>query len=299
MIANFFGKSKPISILVILILCLFFYLLALFSGKIVFEPYTFLFLLPTLGLVYFIIVKNELTFDNSYAFLLFVILMAFFSQTFTFNKSLYTNLILLIFLRRVYSLQSSKKVLQKMFDAGIWLGILFEAEPFTLLFFIILYTSIYLHQQLTIRTLLIPIIGFCTPLFLYFTYCFWFDKVSDFHELFIWNMNNDFSLYKKQEYVFSILFTLTSVFFFISVKTPKVFSVKNTFRLNWALIILNFILSIFLIVLTADKNGSEFLYALLPCAIIIANGLEIYQKKWIADVILILFLAYAVSVNFL
>lgn len=299
MIANFFGKSKPINVLVISVIFLCIYIFAVISGKIALNFFVLVAFLVTLSIIYFILVKNNLTFDNLYAFLFFVILTAFFIQVFIPDTSVYANLTLLLFLRRAYSLQSLKAIFKKIFKAGLWLGVSFIIEPFSVIFILLLYTSIYLHTKLTIRTLVIPIIGFCTSLFLYFTYCFWIDETANFNQLFYWFTDYDFSIYKNTNYLFSILFVSVFVLASIFLKTPKILPIKNTFRKSWLLVLVHLVLSIFLIVFTKNKNGSEFLYALFPCAIIMANGLELYQKKRASNVVLLLFFVCAILVNFL
>lgn len=299
MLANFFGKTKPIGFLVILTLFLCFYTVFVFTEQIPFDFWCFLLILLTFSLVNFINIKNELTFDNYYMFLIFVLSMAFFSKTFEVNTSFYANITVLLSLRRSYSLQSEKSVFKKLFDAGFWLGISFIIEPFTLIFFLFIYVSVYFHQQLTIRTLIIPLIGFFTPVFLFFTYCFWHEKTVEFHKLFSWFTDYDFKLYKSANYLLSILFIAFLTIVSVVLKTPKAFSVKNTFRLSWMLIFLNLILSVTLIILTKNRNGTEVLYALFPTSIIIANGIEIYQKKWISDIVILLFFIGAIAVHFL
>lgn len=299
MLANFFGKSKPISIVVTILLFFVLYSFAVIGGKVPFQISVLPLFLLVFGIVIFIIVKNNLTFDNSYAFLIFVILIGFFPRSIQINATFYANLTLLLFLRKAYSLQSSKKLFQKLFDAGFWLGISFLTEPFIVVFGLLLYTSIYFHKRLTIRTLIIPALGFFVPVFLYFTYTFWHDKTVDFKRLFIWFTNYNFDLYKNSNYLFLIcfigFFVLISGFF----KTPRALAIKNDFRKNWILILLHFSLSLVLLILTKNKNESEFLYILFPSALILANGLEIYQKKRISDITLFLFLIIAITTSFM
>lgn len=299
MLANFFGKSKPIGALVILILFLCFYALFVFTERISFDFWGFILILLTFSLTNFINIKNELTFDNYYMYLIFVLLMTLFPKTFETNTSFYANIAVLLSLRRAYSLQSEKVIFKKLFDAGLWLGISFVIEPFTLIFFLFIYIAVYFHIQLTIRTLAIPLIGFLIPVFLYFTYCFWYEKTTDFYNLFVWFTDYNFTLYKNASYLFSILFIVFFIVASVVLKTPEALSVKNTFRLSWKLVILNLFLSVLLIIVTNNRNGTEILYALFPASIIIANGIEIYQKKWISDVVILLFFAGAITAYFL
>lgn len=299
MTANFLRKSKPANVLVILVISLCFYVLGVLTKKIPFNAWAFLLIPALLGLMNFINIKNKLTFDNLYAFFIYILLLFLFPKTLVINKTFFANLMLLICIRRVYSLQSSKVIFKKLFDAGFWLGISFIIEPFTGVFFLFLYIAVYLYQQITIRTTLIPIIGFFTPIFLYFTYSFWSDKTAEFQQVFNWFTDYDLSIYQNPIYLFSMALVVFFVVIAIVLKTPKVVSVNNIFQLSWKLIIFNFIIAFVLIILTEDKNGTELLYILFPSAIIIANGIEIYQKKWVSNIVFLLFFICTVAIYFL
>lgn len=299
MIANFLRKSKPANILVILVFSLCFYVLGVFTKKIPFNTWAFLLIPALFGLMNFINIKNKLTFDNLFAFFIYILLLFLFPKTLTINTTFFANLILLICIRRIYSLQSSNAIFKKLFDAGFWLGISFIIEPFTGIFIVFLYIAIYLYQQITIQTTVIPIIGIFVPVFLYFTYCFWNDKIAEFQQLFNWFTDYDISTYQNPVYLMSIALVFFLVMVAIILKTPKVLSIKDLFQLSWKLIIFNFIIAVILIVLTENKNGTELLYILFPTAIIIANGIEIYQKKWVSDVVILLLFISSVAVYFL
>ena len=79
----------------------------------------------------FILSKNKLTLYNSYGFLIFVLLFGFFPDTMSSRNELFLNILVLVYLRRLYSLRSGKDLHKKIFDSGFWLGILFLLAPKT------------------------------------------------------------------------------------------------------------------------------------------------------------------------
>ena len=296
MLTNFFGKSKPITFLVIFILFLFLFSLAFFNGKLANEGYenVFLFLL-LFAIVIFITIKNDLSFDNLFVFLIFTLLIGIFPSTLIIDITFYSNLVLLLFLRKIYSLQSSIKALKKLFDTGLLLGISFILEPFSIVYGLLIYLSVYLHQHLNFKKITAPIIGFILPIFFFFTYCFWFDKNELFFNLFDWFSYYDLYFYQKNEFIIPIsilsFFTLLGVL----IKTTKVLAVKNNFRRSWVLILFNFICAMMLVILIKERNGSEFLYLFFPTAIIIANLIEIYEEKWFSNIFILFLLFLSVT----
>ena len=298
MLANFFGKSKPVNFIVLFVLFLVYFSLSLFSKELSFNLLKELLGFTVVFSIFnFILAKNKLTFDNSYAFLFFILLIGLFSDVIIINNTFFAFLTTLLFLRKVYSLQSPKNTLHKLFDGGLWLGVSFILEPYSVFFGILLYISIYLHQQYNYQTLLSPLIGFSSVVFLFFTYCFWYDQTQEFYQLFDWSIHHDLKLHLNSKYIFQNVLITFFVLLVIILKSPKALSVLNTFRKNWILTIVNLATSLLIILLTGNNANSELLFVFFPSAIILANGLELYQHKKIADIFLFLFLLGSIAIN--
>ena len=288
MLTNFFSKTKPITIVVILALFLCYYGIAFFTnvnGTDDFKVVPLFFLM--LGLVTFIDIKNELTFDNSYTLLFYVIIVGAFSSVFLIDKTFYSCITLLLFSRKVYSLQAMTNIAKKLFDAGFWLSITFILEPFSILFVVMLYASIILHQRLSIENIIIPLVGLFVPLFLYYTFWFWNDNLDCFYNLFQWYSSYEISVFSKTNYFIAFCFIGVLTLLSIILKTPKALAVLNTFRSSWVLILVNFVCVFFLVLLIEDKTENEVIYLCFPLALILANGLELFEKKRFVDLITI------------
>ncbi len=300
MLDNFLDKSKPINFIVLLGLFLlsfsFVSYSVFFDADFRFEKLLELSLVLILFISIFffynfIITKNNLTFDNSYAyfvFTLFVICLLFSLLEINF---LIIILIHFLLLRKVYSFHSTKNIIQKLFDSGFWLGVSFILEPYTILYFTVVYGAIYLHQKITIHTLLTPIIGLLSPLLIYFTYCFWYNKTEEFTNL-LFNLDFFVSIQtylNSKSGVFLLVILVLSLIPFFA-KTPKTLSVNNTFKRSWILISFHLLISLLFILFINNKNGSEIIFLLFPATVIIANGLELIKQKSIKNVILYSFI---------
>lgn len=299
MIANFFGKSNPVNFIIIFGVFLSFFFTAFFlePEEYSLQTQTMLWNLSIVGLFVllffffnFILAKNKLTLYNSYGFLFFVLLFGIFPFTIFDQQELIMNVVLLIMLRRVYSLRTPKVIYKKMFDSGFWLAILYILEPFTLIYGILLYVSILLFQKLNFRTFLIPIIGFLAPLICYFSYCFWTDNLNEFLNLFYWYTDYDFSFYSNDKVMIPLIFVGIITVLFILFKTPKVFLISGNYRKFWSLTILNLLVAIGFIIFSKERTGAELMCAFFPIAIILTNGIEGFSKRFFKDVILGVFL---------
>jgi|TARA_B110000208_G_scaffold17156_2_gene20592 hypothetical protein len=302
MLANFFGKSKPINFIVLLLV----FVCALFLNsfhsfstvevtlfyiveKIVFFlVFTFLFF----G-VNFIVSKNKLTQDNSYALLFYLLVISFFSAYLYGYVVVFQNVIHLFFLRKIYSLQTLKEVFKKLFDAGFWLGVMCLMNPFLIVFSLLLFAVLIVHKRVRFQTVLISVIGFLIPIFLFFTYSFWIDEISLFTDKFILYTTYDFSIYKETRFLVPLGGLSVFLLFAVFMKTGNAFSVNNRFKKSWILLLIHLLLSISYLFFTFNRDGSELLIAAFPVAVILANGFESIQRKLLKEIGLILFMLIA------
>ncbi|WP_240914601.1 DUF6427 family protein [Polaribacter sp. 11A2H] len=308
MLANFLEKSKPINFIVYFGLFFCFFIITVFSNLLTdsftwlkaMENVSFLGLFLIIFFFYsFIVSKNKLTFDHSYSFFVFILTSILFIPKLLEFKTLITLIIYLLFLRKIYSLRSPKKMIQKLFDSGFWLGVLIILEPFTLVFSILIYASILLRKKVSFHTILTPIIGFISPLIIYFSYLFWYDYNEEFKQLFAFNNINNVFIYRKDTtlWIFGAVLLLTIISVFL--KSPKVLSVNNSFKKSWIILIINSIIAVVFALIITEKNGSEIVYLLIPASIIIANGFEVIEKMIVKNSISALLLIGTILTYFL
>ena len=302
MLTNFFGKSKPINFIVLFLVffCAFFLNSFHSFSASEMKPFfmvekTVFFLVLTFLLfgVNFIISRNKLTLDNSYALLFYLLVISFFSK-YLYDYQVFLEYFLhLFFLRKVYSLQTLKEVFKKLFDAGFWLGVMCLMNPFLIVFSLLLFTAIIVHKRVRFQTLLIPVIGFLIPIFLFFTYSFWIGELSLFTDKFIFYTTYDFSRYQEASFLAPLGVLSFFLLFAIFMKTGSAFSVNNRFRKSWILLLSHLFTSISYLFITFDRDGSELLIAAFPVAVILANGFESIQRNFLKEIGLILFVLIA------
>ena len=300
MLANFFGKSNPVNFIVVFLIFLGFYIANFFTVNfvqfvdinVILNQLLTIILFLFLFLFYnFILIKNKLTLNNSYGLLLFALFSGFFPAVFLNVTTIFLNLLLLIFLRRVFSLRSNKDVYKKIFDCGFWLGILFLLDSTTVIFGMLIFLSVGMFQKLTVRTLLIPVVGFVTPVFCYFSYCLWEGDTSEFSNLFLWYSNYNFEAYTANKFLFSTLFLGIGSLISIVIKTPKVFLISGDYRKYWILIIFNFFLAITVFLIQNTHQTNKVLLLFFPASVIITNWLESIERGFVKNIFIIVLIA--------
>jgi hypothetical protein len=307
MIANFFKKSKPAGVILIICLLFVYFFSATFyvyitniSVKLLVNK-LFLFGLYVLWLLVFnfIISKNKLTLDNLYGLLIGVILLGTFYESLFSTNLLLSNIFLLLAFRKIYSLSSNLNTKIKLFDAAFWIGIASLIYFWSFLFFVLIYVGIILYKKVSIRNFFIPIIGFFTPIFLYFTYCLYLNELPVFYQKFNFNFNLDFNNYSAVKYLLPIiLFGLILVWSIIRV-TPNIILINNRLKQTWILLLNHLIVSIVVVGFAMVKNGSEVLFLIFPTGIILGNFIPKLKSKLLKNVLLFMFLALSISVYFL
>ena len=307
MIANFFNKSKPANIFNILILLFLYYLTATFftenyelSISSLFNKLIILVCLLLLVLIInFIIKKNSLTQDNSYAVLLVVFLLGTFFETMFDNRIVFTNIGLLLGFRKIYSLKSGINTKQKLFDAGFWIGISTIIYSWSILYILLIYVGIVVFRKLSLKNILIPIIGVLTPVFIYFSYHFYFDTFEIFYNKFNIEYSFIFNSYSQQKLLIPLIFLVFSLLVSTIILTPKIVLVSNKLKFLWAVLLNHLLISTIVVVMSPVKSGSEMLFLLFPAAIIITNLLQKSESSIFKNLILYLFLIISIGVYIL
>ena len=305
MIANFFKKTKPVNIFNIVVLFILFYLTSIFIDDSI--EFSFNFLIKKIIFFFFffflifkfIVKKNKLTKDNSYSLLIAVLILGTFPAAMFSNTIIFSNIILLLSYRKIYSLKSGLDTKMKLFDAAFWIGIATIVNSWSIFYMLLIYGGIIIYQKGGIKNLTTPIIGLVTPIFIYFTYEFYFDNLTVFYNRFKYDINLDFSAYNSMKFLIPLLFLVTILVWAILKVTPKIVSISNNLKFSWNTILNHLLISVIIIGLSPVKNGSELFYLVFPSAIIITNFLQNSKSFIFKNVLLYLFLIVAVSVYFL
>ncbi len=304
MIANFFNKTKPINTLFIIGLLFFIYIFSI--GLHLEEEITFYFVAKRIGnflllliiifTVNFIVRKNNLTKDNSYTILLFVVLVGMFPFSVLQFELLLVNLILLFAYRRIYSLRTSKETHKKIFDSAFWIGVATIISPWSSLTILLIYVAIYLFDKVTWRNSIIPLVGFSTPIILYAAYLYAVNDIDTFSENLQYIYSASFNVFNSAKLLIPLALVSSLLIWSIFPTTFKITMVNNEFKNSWYLLIFHFAILLFVVLPWPVKNGAELLLLFFPIAVIFTNYLQIIDEKWFKEVFLYTLLAVVLTV---
>lgn len=298
MLTNFFSNSKPFHFILISLLLFVGYTFHNFQIssfendfiwliQLTFKFGLYIILMLIFG---FIIKKNNLTQINSYALFIFVCLLLLTPNAFQNSKPILSTVFILLALRRILSFNSKKNIQKKILDASLWIGIATLFYFWSILFLLVLYAALIQLVSKNFKLFLIPIIGMfvvfiiCTIYFLYLdNNTYWFTDYENF-------ISFDFSSYKLLKNFFSLFVILSMIVISLVFKFLNFTKTPLRKKSKYWIIIFTLITGIIIVILTAQKNGIELIFTIVPISILFSNFIEALQRKWVSEVMLWLIL---------
>lgn len=287
MLTSFFAKSNPINYVIIGAFIFAAYLLQIFSGSLAsFTPllilrHGFFILLVVLGMLLldFIIRKNHLTKNNTFAILFFTGFLVMLPVIFMQQDLLLANFFLLLSLRRIMSLRNDTHSQKKILDASIWISVASLFHFWSLLFFIPLWIAIFLKPNATYKQMLIPFTGIFAVLIITAAY------LLLVHDSLSWFLNwrqpvsFDFTAYNSASILVPITVILAVYVWAGIYRIVKIPAIPLKEKPNYLLLLYVSICCLFVALASPEKTGAEILFILAPIAIIAANYIENYEVE--------------------
>ncbi|MGO3184425.1 MAG: DUF6427 family protein [Aequorivita sp.] len=282
MLTSFFGKSNPINYLILAVFIALGYLVGAVSGFNDLITPSFLFVhgffiivsVFSMLLFDFIIRKNHLTKNNTYAILFFACFMVMLPVIFIQQNILLANIFLILALRRIMSLRSDKNSEKKILDASFWITVASLFYFWSLLFFVPLYIAIVKKPNLNYKQMLIPFTGFFAVIILNTAYhllvndsFLWFLEWRDAVSL-------DFSNYNSASILVPVTVILAFYIWTGVFRISKMSSVSSKSKSNYLLLFYVSLTSFVVALMGPEKTGAEILFILAPLSIIAANYIE-------------------------
>ena len=295
MISSFFSKAKPIHFVIVCLILLLSFSTAKFYtitttislGLILKDIGLFLVCLSTVFILDFLASRNNLTKKNSYKILIFSLFVALLPESILNPNLLLSNLFILLAIRRIISLRSNKDIKKKLFDAAFWISIATLFYFWAILFYTLIFIGLILYRIVDVKNYIVPFIGILTVGILSISYMIltgqelmgYFDNHID--------ISFDFSSLNSKRIVISSTIILTygiwSLLYFI--RNLKSKSKKS--RPSFILLIFAVIIGLAIVVISPNKNGSEFIFLFAPLSIIITNYVETISEKWFKEGLLL------------
>jgi len=300
MITSVFKKSNPINYSILIIgVVLVFFITA--SNHMAVEATTADILLKTsvlgalfasLFLVNFVVKKNGMSKDSAYSVLFFFTSILFFPAVLANSQLLFSNLCILLAIRRIISLQSLKASNIKIFDASIWVFIASLFYFWSILFIVLIFIAILFHVARDYRNWFLPFIAFFAVaiIFVFGALLFQVDWINFLANQMFFDTKMKYFEAKIQDvtilvyaalcllFVFSLLFTLSNRPLILHPTYKKILS---------ALLI-----GIAIYMISPNKTNDLLVFTFAPFAMIATTHIETAQAQWKKETLLAAILAF-------
>lgn len=301
MLTNLFSKSRPIGYVIIGLLLLVVYFLQLVSDlnwlqspvAVVEKSFLFFAVVFSVLLIQFITVKNHLAVNNLYSLFLYACFLILFPVYFSDSELIIANLLVLLALRRIISLQTLKMPKIKIFDASLWIFLATLLESWTILYFVLVYLAIIWYVSEDYRHWIIPFVALFVVTVLFYTYsifsgidlfAFWKNK---------YDVGFSFSYFDNVYQNIALSFFATIAVFFTA---NQLMHLKNipTNQLNlYKNIVLCFIIGAAIYVIAPEKSNGLLVFTFFPLSIIGGNFIARTESQWIKETVLSLILGFS------
>lgn len=294
MITSIFKKSTFLNYTLVVLLLLFFFSFAQINqintskevSSIAEKSIILVLLLASFFVVNFIVKKNGLTKNSSYAILFFLLFLVLFPSILNNLKLILANFFILLATRRIISLQTLKAPKEKIFDASLWIFFACLFHFWCILFLFIVYVSIVFHVSRDYRNWLVPFIAFGASAVIFILFSLLFDVtwisqiISQTQMNFQWDyfVNN----YKK---VALTIFALTSIYFVFSM----IFTLGNkplVLQASYKKMIFSFFVGIVIFLFSPEKSNAILVFTFLPLSVLCTNNIEYSQNKTYQEIVL-------------
>ena len=287
MITSVFRKSTPLNVSLVVILMLFFFLIFQFQDlswtntnfSILNKVGLFCLLIVSMFTTSFIAKRNGLSKDSLFTLFFYLLFILFFPTVLNNAHLLIANFFILLAIRRLISLQSLKASKEKIFDASfcIFLAALFHF--WSILFILLVFTSIFFHVARDYRNWILPFLALLSVLILFLIFATYFDinSLELLYESVQTNFEIDYFTNYYQNGAFSIfatiaLFFIVSIFITLSGKPQLVHA-------SYKKIISSFFIATLVFIVSANKSSDLLIFTIAPLSILATSHIEMPQAK--------------------
>ena len=297
MISSFFGKTKPITYLVLFGLLLLFFSFNYFLGL---KAYSFFSILKTyvvslalmaiqIAILNRIVFTTRVTERTSFAMLFFVLFVLSFLETTENMPVMASNIFLVWAIYEMLKIDGTKRLNISVFNASLFICFASLFHPQALYFLLAVFIGIYMFCGNQLRNWLMPLVAFfcfimvSQAFMMLFAppYYFWDRYGNILHLEFI-------DIMAFTSYTRLIVYTLSVVMVsFLGFLHSRISGVVKALELRFLFYV--FLISIFISLLANEEgNGlGVLLYSFCPASILITNYFEIFKRKRLKEVVLL------------
>lgn len=306
MISSIFGKTKPVNFVILFSFIILLYPVTLFfilkrdiaNLQPVKEIIVLAVLLFSVFIMDFIVKRNKLTKNNSYAILFFTLLLMLFPATLGDSNAIFCNLFLLLAMRRILSIKSLKNIKLKIFDASLWILIGSLFYEWGILYLALVLTAIFIYEPRNLRNWLVILSSAVCFVLILVGFLLVFERLDWLQQHYSYHL--DF----KNMFAFDLgssvkigLYILTNLVlvFWAFLKLGKA-GVGRIIMIR--LVVQSFVLGLLVNLLVLSKDNHALIITFFPSVILITNYVQSIKREKFREILLIVSILIPISFFF-
>tara|TARA_B100001146_G_scaffold207552_1_gene203046 strand:- start:3964 stop:4734 length:771 start_codon:yes stop_codon:yes gene_type:complete len=245
----------------------------------------------------FIITKNNLTNNNSYPIIAFIIFVGFLFNNILLSEIIFAHFLVLLGIRRAISLKSGKQSISKIFDASLWISFSAILFPPSALFLIFLLLAIFIYSRIDLRNVGLIILGALTSILMSYLMLIVFYDFISISEFFTNLITNTIYDIDKGFSLRSIFVDVNTIIVFLILAISLIayliaYGIKSMGNIKTFLLISSILFIAFFINGYYMGNGSALIYLLLPFLVLVTKLIEISKRNWLLDLVVVFIIVF-------
>lgn len=302
MISSFFGKTKPITHIVLAVLLFLVYFSHIFlaqgehpfEGELPLELMSFGILLLSIFIINLTVRTEKVTDSNSYAALFFVLLTMAFPEHLTHKNAILANFFVMLALWRLLSIKSIRSVKHKIFDATILICIASLFYDWALALMLLILMVINIYDRKTFKNWLVPLLGVATVFVISFTLLKVNGSLDFFREHYLFSTGTLRAasleeILSIKALVYILLVLLITLLLYLRLRR-----VGSGRVLQLRIFLLAFLLGVGITLFT-HENAHPLMITFFPASVLMANYFEGIKKPRLRGLILALGILLSLS----
>lgn len=304
MITTIFKKSKPINLVISAFIILIGFSIVEIKGmNFSLESDFFIRIIAALAVIFsvlvvdFIVKKNNISERNSFVILFFSLFFFFYWDFAKDNQLVFSNLFILLALRKIISLKSQILITKKIFDAALWISIATLFSFWSILFLLVLYLGIILYASNYYKHFLVPLVSVFVVFIIINSYQLFFygDYFHFLSDTVMLDFENFFTIKNTLATIIFLIMALTGIIFFLPSIKNKTQKNKSSYYILFSSLIIALIIG----VITPNKGLGVLIFTYFPLAALFTVVYERLKNELLTSSVIYLLIILSIVFLFI
>lgn len=243
-------------------------------------------------LLNFIVKRNNIHNQHTYAISSFVLLIIAFPEILRSSDFVLAYFFLLLSFRRILSLKTNTHIKQKILDSGLLLSVSIWFEPTHWLFLLVIYFGVIMYASQNYRHFIIPLVGLGVGFLLHFCFFLIFENTWPRYSYYLPEYKGVDTFFESFKYGI-LLGLLVLILVWIIFRLPIIYNKSKLHeRESLSFTLFFMLISVSVLGLNNTPLSRDAIYLIWPLSIFIGSYFQMRStRKWTKEVLYLAFVS--------